>query len=989
MKTEYALSGGATRFRFEWPYINRSHIVVLLDDNPVPFEWIDDHEVRVTDPFGGPPLGAKLVIIRQTPDLEDYARIVDTTTMTADQLNLMRRQLLYLIQERSGGIAGYVGSAVGAVTTELQGIDSNLDRIDEILETLTADLQTLDTLRQDVIFAKNEASTLRDELLAEIESTAAETLEIQQAVATLAAGQDDFGARVNQEIIARTTADSALGVRIDEVNARVDTETEAREAAILTVEQARVDGDEALAERVTSLEAKVDVGESSVSALINQEAEARATADAAFTSMQTTLQSAVDAGTTWRPKHTWNFNGTDDGFTTGGSATLTVGSKLLTWAPTVTNPTLNRALTGAEQYVGATATKVRARIRRASGTGAWEGTCFYSTAGHGASTSFRKTISAPADLSVFTIVEWDMAALTAGGTDYVDNTITVLRIDLSSDAGGTWEIDWIAVGESVVVPGSKEGQDLYGQIAQVQQQASTLATDVGNLEANYTVKTIVRSSDGKRALAGIGLAATIDGETGVAQSEVILMADRFLLTPPGDANGTASPIFVAGTVNGVPTTVFPASKIGDQQIAARMLVDGAIETRHLLVKGGVGASLWCDPNGADPSIWTRGSSSYEFPTFADVSDGVVGSRVIRGVSGLPTGALGTTTALVPVNPNRQYRISCWARRSATANGTFYLRVQAYDGDKANAVVRTGTVEGVAIGTAWAQYSWVYTPTSTDRWIAPRLYLNNGGTAGYHEAQGVRFEELIDSSLVVEGGIAADRIDLPAISDNLCYNGSPDIDNLGTAGWYEISSVGAGGTLSVVNIVNATMGSYRYRLTLADSVNDGSAMACRAFPVVPGKTYRIRFDYVGTVGKATGFYARIYSGSLTATTGRVAGTLTELITANSPIPAGVTRFEATWTCPAGDYWATLAILNWRGVQHLYFDNLEVYAVGAGTAIRPDSIYADALVTPNLSALSADVGLLRTASTGGRTEIEANQLRVYDATNALRVKLGYLL
>lgn len=45
--------------------------------------------------------------------------------------------------------------------------------------------------------------------------------------------------------------------------------------------------------------------------------------------------------------------------------------------------------------------------------------------------------------------------------------------------------------------------------------------------------------------------------------------------------------------------------------------------------------------------------------------------------------------------------------------------------------------------------------------------------------------------------------------------------------------------------------------------------------------------------------------------------------------------------------------------------------------------------NLSALSATIGTLRTATSGGRVEIQDNKIRVYDTTNAVRVKIGYLL
>ena len=44
------------------------------------------------------------------------------------------------------------------------------------------------------------------------------------------------------------------------------------------------------------------------------------------------------------------------------------------------------------------------------------------------------------------------------------------------------------------------------------------------------------------------------------------------------------------------------------------------------------------------------------------------------------------------------------------------------------------------------------------------------------------------------------------------------------------------------------------------------------------------------------------------------------------------------------------------------------------------------TPSLSAISSVIGLMRTAVSGARTEIESNLTRVYDANNVLRVRMG---
>lgn len=65
--------------------------------------------------------------------------------------------------------------------------------------------------------------------------------------------------------------------------------------------------------------------------------------------------------------------------------------------------------------------------------------------------------------------------------------------------------------------------------------------------------------------------------------------------------------------------------------------------------------------------------------------------------------------------------------------------------------------------------------------------------------------------------------------------------------------------------------------------------------------------------------------------------------------------------------------------------------ATNAVTADKISAGAVTAAKinvtqLSAITADVGLLRTATTGSRTEIESNQIRVYDGSGTMRVRLG---
>ena len=87
-----------------------------------------------------------------------------------------------------------------------------------------------------------------------------------------------------------------------------------------------------------------------------------------------------------------------------------------------------------------------ARVRQTIAGGTWEGSVTYTTGGHSASSSFIKTIADPGlALNEWTTLTWDMSELTAGGSDWESSTITGITIDLVSDAGGRFEIDWIII----------------------------------------------------------------------------------------------------------------------------------------------------------------------------------------------------------------------------------------------------------------------------------------------------------------------------------------------------------------------------------------------------------------------------------------------------------------------------------------------------------------------------------------------------------------
>lgn len=144
----------------------------------------------------------------------------------------------------------------------------------------------------------------------------------------------------------------------------------------------------------------------------------------------------------------WDAAGVLDGWSSTG-ATLFVADGLLTISSTGSDPTLWRA---GLSIVGTTHRTVRARVRRLAGSG-WQGRCYYSTGAHAPGVGYYKAVAAPAwDVDGWAVVEWDMAALTAGGTDWISSTITGVEMHLGSTASDVFELDWLAIGAESTEP---------------------------------------------------------------------------------------------------------------------------------------------------------------------------------------------------------------------------------------------------------------------------------------------------------------------------------------------------------------------------------------------------------------------------------------------------------------------------------------------------------------------------------------------------------
>lgn len=335
-------------------------------------------------------------------------------------------------------VHGTYGATIGPASATTQVLSA------VILGLLTGDIELSElstSLKSDIAsIALNYT-----QLLAEIENRISGDTALSTAFAELQSGVDQAIAFVNTEITTRIAGDTALASQVNLVAAA----NSANAAAITTEQTARVAADSALTTQYNAVLAATNTN----AAAIATETTARTNADSAAASTVVTLQSRVNADPGMTTRLFWGFDSTTDSWT-GTNATLTPANGLVTVAPTAGDPQVGITFAVGDRFTGSAAPVVRARIRRSSGaTGTWEGACYYSTAGHAISTTlYYKQISEPVDPTQWSIVEWDMAALTKGETDWTASEIRSLRIDLVSGTGSSWEVDWISVGQRSATP---------------------------------------------------------------------------------------------------------------------------------------------------------------------------------------------------------------------------------------------------------------------------------------------------------------------------------------------------------------------------------------------------------------------------------------------------------------------------------------------------------------------------------------------------------
>ncbi len=144
----------------------------------------------------------------------------------------------------------------------------------------------------------------------------------------------------------------------------------------------------------------------------------------------------------------WTFDGATDGFVlTGGLTGLAQNSglRLSNQAP---DPAL-RSPRGLE-INGARGSLVLVRLTRKQASPAWDGSLYYSTAGHGESQGFfaKPVMGGSPAVNETLILAYDMAHPTGGGDDWTTSLISQIRLDTDDSPGGAFVIRQIAVTEN-------------------------------------------------------------------------------------------------------------------------------------------------------------------------------------------------------------------------------------------------------------------------------------------------------------------------------------------------------------------------------------------------------------------------------------------------------------------------------------------------------------------------------------------------------------
>lgn len=539
-------------------------------------------------------------------------------------------------------------------------------------------------------------------------------------------------------------------------------------------------------------------------------------------SAASSLQQVQATATGFDASKAWNFDAGDEGYVASG-ANLGWSTAGLRIDSTGNDPVLFSP--DAVNLAGATSYLIRARVKRLAGT-TWQGDVYYTTAAHSFSESYKKRIADTTVLNEWRVLEWDMSSLTAGGADWVSNTITRFRLDLGTTSADQFLIDWITVGR--VAP--------QAYSVAISQEATARATSDGQLFAQYTVKI-----DNNGYVAGFGLASeTING---TPTSSFMVRADSFSIVNPESSKHKINSATMYSSWFGSWTTLVTATAhglilgdyvsitdipeiVGQHQVTAIVSTTSFSIARYSYPGYTISASSSVSRVTA-PFVVTNGNVYIRSAVIANASitDAQIANVTADKITtGTLTATIGVSTGKIygGVNPNYSFGSSFFGTGFYLGNdgGVYKLRVGSYDKnltwDGTDLTVRGiiyasgGLIGGVAIDTvglragqsAWNTGSGFYLGADGrfSLGTANSKYLTWDGSllkfSGSLEAANGTFSGALSAATgTFSGSLTAGVVDLNAVigqSFTYATAGTWTVVTMPYAGTVRVKLVGGGG-----------------------------------------------------------------------------------------------------------------------------------------------------------------------------------------------------
>jgi hypothetical protein len=342
------------------------------------------------------------------------------------------------------------------------------------------------------------------------------------------------------------------------------------------------------------------------------------------------------------------------------------------------------------------------------------------------------------------------------------------------------------------------------------------------------------------------------------------------------------------------------------------------------------------------------------------------------------GNVGSQTAFQPATPGEIFDCSVWVGSAPATVNHCGLRIAAYDAS--NSLISFVNVVDIAAGvTAWQQGTGTYTAPALTASILVSLWINQTGPGPdiVHFAQPT-VNRRAGSDSINYAAVQTEASTRATVDGGLLAQYTVKVDVNGYVSGFGLASTTSGSTPSSVFAVRAD------KFYVASPTGPGISPIIPFIVVTTPTTINGVAVPVGVYMDATyiqnGTITNAKIANLTVDDAKIANLSVAKLVAGS-ITTGQYIQSSSYVAGSSGW-----IINGNGSAEFSFAMIR--GTLSASQISAGSIDASKLSVSSLSAITATIGTLRTASSGQRMEIQDNRIRIYDASNVLRIKIGDL-